>query len=709
MTESKSFIFRFRDVEVREREFILVKAGEVLPIEPKAFRVLLFLLHNPQKLITKEELLDAVWVDAAVTESSLTRSIAKLRRTLGDDFQEPRYIATVTTLGYRLVCSVEVSEETSGETGGETEQREVGVVGGAIQVKPRGAAVFDLRRWWLLAGAVLPIGLAAAIWNLRRPPPPPRISEYVQITHDSSQKAFVGTDGNRLYFTESGQESIAQIAISGGEIAHIPVAVPAPGLIDVSPDGSSFLVLSDPAGPTVSPPLWNVKVLGGSLRRLADADSAAFSPDGNSVAYSTRGGDIFLVRSDGTDAHKLVSVGARITLTGWSPDGAAMTFDKDSRLWEMSSNGSNLHQILPSWHVSSWQCCGHWTPDGKFIVFLSGGSFLQGDGIWALDLRHSLFGRPLAEPVQLTTGPMRWGMPIPGKDGKKIFAQGITRRGELSRYDAQTKRFQPFLSGISAEGVTFSKDGQSVAYVSYPEGLLWKANRDGSSPVQLSNPPIFAFMPRWSPDGAQIVFMNMNILNPQSPTKSYIVSSEGGSPRKPLPESSAAETDPDWSSDGRKIVFCNCSLDFSDKSCELRIFDVGSRQVTTVPGSAGMFSPRLSRDGQSLAALSYDSLSLRIFDFKTQRWSTLGRKMLQGFPEWSKDSRSIYFLGQYLGDWCLFRIRVTGGEAERLVDLRGLHLTGADSQWVGLDPTDAPLLLRDTGNDDIYALTLEQK
>ena len=114
MTESKSLVFRFGDVEIREREFCLVKAGEVSPIEPKAFRVLLFLLHNPQKLITKEELLDAVWADASVTESSLTRSIAKLRRALGDDIREPRYIATVATVGYRFIGKVEVSEEPSG-------------------------------------------------------------------------------------------------------------------------------------------------------------------------------------------------------------------------------------------------------------------------------------------------------------------------------------------------------------------------------------------------------------------------------------------------------------------------------------------------------------------------------------------------------------------------------------------------------------------
>src|SRR6478735_7318212 len=113
MIGSKSFIFRFADVEVREREFSLIKAGEVLAVEPKAFRVLLILLRKPQKLITKEELLNAVWGDAAVTENSLTRSIALLRRLLGDDTHNPRFIETAATVGYRFICPVEQTEEPS--------------------------------------------------------------------------------------------------------------------------------------------------------------------------------------------------------------------------------------------------------------------------------------------------------------------------------------------------------------------------------------------------------------------------------------------------------------------------------------------------------------------------------------------------------------------------------------------------------------------
>ncbi len=76
MMGNKSFVFRFADVEVREREFSLLKAGKVLAVEPKAFRVLLLLLRNPQKLISKEELLNGVWGDTAVTGFPYTLHLA---------------------------------------------------------------------------------------------------------------------------------------------------------------------------------------------------------------------------------------------------------------------------------------------------------------------------------------------------------------------------------------------------------------------------------------------------------------------------------------------------------------------------------------------------------------------------------------------------------------------------------------------------------
>src|SRR5215469_15757092 len=106
MTERKCSVFRFSDVEVDERELQLKRDGKALPVEPKAFRVLLYLLRNPGRLISKSELLDAGWGDTAVTENSLTRNIALLRRLLDDDTRAPRYIETVSTAGYRFICPV---------------------------------------------------------------------------------------------------------------------------------------------------------------------------------------------------------------------------------------------------------------------------------------------------------------------------------------------------------------------------------------------------------------------------------------------------------------------------------------------------------------------------------------------------------------------------------------------------------------------------
>jgi len=99
---------------------------------------------------------------------------------------------------------------------------------------------------------------------------------------------------------------------------------------------------------------------------------------------------------------------------------------------------------------------------------------------------------------------------------------------------------------------------------------------------------------------------------------------------------------------------------------------------------------------------------LQVFDLKTRRWTALTASGDVQFPSFSRDGRFIYFL--HTGrDQGVFRIPVTGGKPERVADLGERHLTGLVGFSMSLDPTDAPLVLRDVGSDDIYALTLEEK
>jgi Tol biopolymer transport system component len=564
---------------------------------------------------------------------------------------------------------------------------------------------------WLLAGAVILIlGLATAIWYLRRPLPPLRVIEYTQITHDGSHKVLAGTDGSRLYLNRNlNPQPPAQVAISGGEVAPVSVALPVVWIRDVSPDGSTLLVTSQDEGQSS---LWKVEVPAGSLRRLLTdgfVNSAAWSPDGRFVAYSPGNGDLNVIGSDGTGTRKLATVGGLPGALSWSPDGRKIRFSKDNRLWELSSDGLGLHPLLPAWQPSSSQCCGRWTLDGKFFVFLRSAPYdfygpLPASQLWALDQRRSLFGRVRSEPVQLTSGPIRWNTPISNKDGTKIFANGVILRGELVRYDAQSSRLQPYLGGISAEFLTFSPSGQFVAYVTFPEGILWRANRDGSHPVQLTEAPLYPVNPRWSPDGSEILFCNYDSRG----LKAYVISSQGGTPQPVVPEEKGGQSDPSWSADGHRIAFSTLKSIGAFNSV-LRVVDLVSHQVTTLPGSEGVWSPRWSPNGRFIAGLHAGPTGgLKIFDFETQRWSVMQQTRETDFPTWSSDSQFIYFLSP-TDNPGVFRVRVSGGDAERVVDLKGFRYTGAFNLWMGLDPTDTPLLLRDVGSDDIYALTLEQK
>ena len=699
----KSFIFRFAEVEVREKEFSIVKAGEVLAVEPKAFRVLLVLLRSQGKLIGKEELLNAVWGDAAVTDNSLARSIALLRRLLGDEARSPRFIETVSTVGYRFICPVEVAEDLSASPSAEDRQSD-GNESAAAGVLPSTAGERGKRLGWLVVGAAVVLALAAAgVWYLRRSLPPPRITAYTQLTHDGLDKVVVGTDGSRLYLVLADfSYPIGEVAVTGGATTRIPIPIKdIVGFRDVSPDGSSFLILSSEKGTAKSDvSLWLFRVPEGALRRLPDAVSANFSPDGQSVVYSKVEGGIWLVQTNGTNPRKLVALDGQAGPFAWSPDGRVIRFTWGNRLWEIYADGSNLHEVLPGWRVSSGQGFGRWTPDGRFFLFMDYSlDSPRPSELWALDERSSLIPRPRHEPVQLTTGPIHWYGPVPGKDGMTIFADGRTPRGELSRFDVSTGQFDTFLGGISAEGITFSKDGRFVAYVSWPDGILWRANRDGSNPMQLSDPPIRALNPRWSPDGAQIVFYDL------SSSESYLVPAAGGSPQRLLPEDKGPQGDPNWSADGAKIVMCGAG---ADPNSDLRILDLATRQISIVPGSEGTYSPRWSPDGRYIAALRYDSLRLKIFDIAAQKWSEIPTKGNVGWPAWSKDNQSVYFYLNHQDENGVFRARIKGGEPERIADLSNLHRTGTWG-WMGLDPTDAPLLLRDISGDDIYALTLEAK
>jgi DNA-binding winged helix-turn-helix (wHTH) protein/Tol biopolymer transport system component len=725
-TAKTARVYRFGVFEVDAATGELRKQGLRIRLQEQPAQFLLMLLDRAGEVVSREEIRRRLWPPDTFVDfdQGLGASLRKLRQALSDDAETPRYIETIPKQGFRFVAPV---ERISALPHGAAAVLPIRAVSPPLPEVEREVPQTQRRvfAWW----AVLAVACGLSFflgWLLnifRASPVGLSVSTYTKITNDGAPKTLIGTDGSRLYFESTWSDSIGQVGVTGGAISTVPVPIPYFAFPeDVSLDGSNFLIVTSEKGFVLDRPQWNVRVPGGSLHRLPDGGGAAFSPDGNSVAFQTAEGELWATRSNGSGAHRLASgqsFPSRVASSpggstrffygrvAWSPDGTQLRFASHDRLWEISSSGANLHEVIPGWHLSSSQCCGSWTPDGRFFVFLdiTGGPIAQPE-IWALSERRGLIPRPRAEPVQLTTGPTGWGLPIPGRDGKKIFATGNTRRGELSRFDQKSGQFQPFLGGISAHFVSFSKDGRFVAYVSYPEGVLWRANRDGTNPVQLTDPPINALMPRWSPDGSQILFLDFTLGH----FDAYVVAAEGGSPQRLLPRDYEGVGDPNWSADGRKVAFSTTGP-FNRKG-NVRILDLATHQVTIVPGSDGIYSPRWSPDGRYIAAMPIDATSLKIFDLQSQQWSELVQKDTLGtlaFPSWSTDSKSVYFTRiPATGDKSIFRIRVNGGVPERVAGLKSNDLGGWWG-WMGLDPSEVPLVLRDTGSNDIYALTLEQK
>ena len=99
--------YRFLDYELSEADFCLSRGGQRISLEPKALRVLTLLVSRAGRLVDKQELLDSVWPNTFVEENTLTRTVAILRRELGDTSRDSKMIETVPTRGYRFIAAVE--------------------------------------------------------------------------------------------------------------------------------------------------------------------------------------------------------------------------------------------------------------------------------------------------------------------------------------------------------------------------------------------------------------------------------------------------------------------------------------------------------------------------------------------------------------------------------------------------------------------------
>lgn len=693
------------DLEARE----LRKSGVRIKLQEQPFQILAMLLERPGVIVTREELQKKLWTGDTYVDFdlSLNSAVKKLRQALNDDSENPRFVETLYRRGYRFIGPVNGLANGTGQIALVESPAPVAPPTSANQTTFSPPAIKN--RLVAYRAVALLLAVVAAGLYLLIPSQPPRVLGFTQITHDGLMKLGMVSDGERLYLLElqGDRFALGQVSVAGGETSIVPAPFPNVMLTGIAPNGSA-LIVGGFEGTGKGLGTWSLPLPSGPPRRIDNfrSDSLDWSRDGSLAAFSV-GPDIFLANHDLSEPRKIATAAGQVLGLRFSPDGRRLRFDlvdpgNSSRsLWEVARNGSGLRQLLPGWNTVPRECCGNWTPDGKYYLF---GSFRDGrESIWALPEKSFWLSRT-PQPVQLTNGPLDFQFPLVSKDGKRIFVIGSQPRCELVRYGGEAG-FEPYFDGKSIRDLTFSADGKWMAYVSVPEAQLWRSRIDGSERLQLTPDGMNAGLPRWSPDGKQIVFMGTDF---KTDWLAYLVSSDGTGLRKMNPGIDSAY-DPGWSADGKSIVF---TLEpGGDPSSRLQkgiaIDDLGTGKISPLPDATHLFSPRWSPDGRYIAAITNDSLKLMLFDRVSQQWQDLVNlvNLPIGYPSWSHDSQYIYFDTTLNEDPAFFRIRISDHKLERLFSLSGMRrYWGPFGPWTGLAPDDTPLLVRDISNQEIYAL-----
>jgi Tol biopolymer transport system component len=524
-----------------------------------------------------------------------------------------------------------------------------------------------------------------------------------QLTNDGLAKyRDVVTDGARIYFTEHTNTGcvVAQIPTVGGSPVAIARLKGDMFIQDLSPVLSELLMIEATSfGPK---PIWVLPLLGGGEpRRLGDivAYSAAWSPDGSTLAYASDGG-LYLSDASGANSRRIVAMAGKLEDVRWSPNGRQLCWRRvsgaEATLWLADRDGKGLRRLAAGWDASNEGVPCTWTPDGRYLILA--GHYA---GHRTLGVLRASRG-PLSRHENLTfLGPtgVDFCSAAASADGSALYCVGQPKvRFQLGRLDSKSKQLMPYLPDLTTTEFDFTNDGGWVAYVD-EKGSLWKGRVGGGEKVQLTAPALEGELPRWSPDGKRIAFMGRE---PGKPWKVRLVSADGGS-YNPVTSNDNNEGAPTWSPDGSRLTFG----DLVDPATRppgplvIHIFDLKKRRLSVVPGSEGLWTARWSPGGRYIAALTEDSRTLVLFDFQTGKWEKLFSLGQILDLHWSRQGKSIYLLATTTkGQSTLFRVKIPGHQAEQLISLEGEHV----GNYLGVAPDDTPLVARPVNSGEIYAL-----
>jgi Tol biopolymer transport system component/DNA-binding winged helix-turn-helix (wHTH) protein len=674
------------------RSFRLTKGPDELTLTPKAFELLTLLVRERHRVLTKQELLDAVWPDTAVIENTLTQRIKEIREALGDSAHESTYIRTVPRVGFQFIA------DTSMESAAPPVPDAPAVPAPSEQTTPpvvRDAATEPAAAGWR---AVREVTATVETQNAPQTMATRRRPAF-RASHALVAAAVVTLGAGLLWWWQRDRP------LQLGEQRLIAASVAPRRTPSYSPDGASVsYVAPDSAGVQQ---IWVQSLAGGTPLQITNGKSSAsrprWLPGSNQILFARASEGLWTVPATGGTPTRLIERGTNPNV---SRDGRRIVFEDQRTLWTAAPDGSQVERVggvvSPAYQLPMMPAL---SPDGSTIAYFSAALGPNGD-FWTIpaaggtprrltaDLREGgwpvwtvdgdavivssaragsriLWQIPVngGEPVPLTMGAGEDDQPELSADGRQLAYTNTQHRWELRVRDLASGTERTLVQrGLELLFPIFSPDGTRIVYFGRSDYAvaIFTINADGSDLRQLTAGRELNHQPRWSHDGEHIYFFQ------HSPTVSFRRMPSLGGPSAEFRDWNwETTTAPSFDPTGSRIAYLRQRAPGAPTSVTEHtvIHDVATGQERVWPEPhthIGGWSP----DGASIVGIQHapgGGTVVAVCRVAEESCRPLTRGLV---AKWSPDGSRIYFVRAAAGgSHQLWTMTAEGADEQQVADL----------------------------------------